>query len=243
MRLKHRLVHFPGVPPDVGQRLLWTVHGPPDAFQHRLLDLPDQRRVQAVSGGDPPQGDRQSRFFLPPGPEIHHRQEPGGLKGETAFVNDYPAVGLSGRNGLENPIVGGEHPLAGVRRPQPKQQVGGGPAAGQRNPAMWHVRTVQAFSGDQHRAAAEPHGRPAAKQPVSVFGFEPGVKGELGDVQRSPQGQFVEGLHIMENRLHPVSGHPHVAAGNGVEHIGVIGTGGIAECQFLDHGFTLSAEI
>ena len=94
--------------------------------------------------------------------------------------------------------------------------------------------------GDEDGAVLVAHAGPAAGEGVLIGDIGVGVDGDGGDFKLAFDGALVEGLDVLEDVLEAVGAGGDFALGQGVEHEGVVGVGGVAEAEeHFVHGRSL----
>ena len=114
---------------------------------------------------------------------------------------------------------------------QPQGQVGGGQRAGHGDRRRGQLGQRPRPAGDDHRAVAVAHARPARAEHVAVGQMGVGVQADGRQFQLAAEGPAVERLDIDQLVLEAVAAGVDLALGQGVEHEGVVGVGAMAHAD------------
>ena len=216
---------------DVVPPLVRVGVGPADAGRDGRVDGRTHLRGKGPAGDDAAERDGQPGGCLPPGAQVLDTVQAALLVGEAAFMDDHAAVHLAADQGVHDPVKTHHHQVAAARAVEAQQQDRGGVLAGDGDPPLLHG-SAAAAGGDQQGPAAAPQGRAGLEQGVAVEHVAERVAGDLAHIHAPGQGPGVQGFHVLQHRLG--KGHAlqvDAAVHQGVEDVGVVGTGRKAQGQ------------
>ena len=181
-----------------------------------------------------PNGKRQAGLVEPPLARVDDQLQVLLGVGELTFVDDQPGVDrlafvLAGNHDVQDPIEGHDHLAELHAQAQPQGQIGGREHAGHgdRRLAIGLQRLLR--PRHEHGAIAIAHARPAGAQHVAVGQMGIGVQAQGRQFQLAAECPAIERFDIDQFVPEEVRPGVDLAAGQGVEHEGVVGVGAMAD--------------
>ncbi len=187
--------------------------------------------VEALMDDIAAEGKGESVVFLsPPDPEVLAEGESLVAVGELAFVDDESDLGLAFTESAENLVEGDDDDVevaGGALEPELEGEEGAGQRAGDGDFEVGDSIPVVGLGGDEHGAVAVAHAGAAGEEGIVFADVGVGVDADGGDIEFAAGGAFVEGLDILEDVLEAEAVGGDEVLGEGVEHEGVVGVGGM----------------
>ena len=148
--------------------------------QQQAMDVADRLGAKVLADPVGAQRQRQAGVLEPPLARVDDQFQPLVGVGQLPFVDDQPGVDapafvLPGRHGIENLVERHDDVVEIDAQAQPQGEIGGGAQARHGDRRAGQLVERHAPPGDDHRAVAVAHARPARAEDVAVAQVGVGV--------------------------------------------------------------------
>lgn len=213
------------------ERVLAMLKAVLDALADGLGNEAAKRKAERLADGVAAERERKTGLLLPPDAEIQDFVQAKLGEKELALVDEEASFDDFFLDSFQNFVERHDHGFK-VGLEEPEREIGGSFEAGDSDALAFEVVFFEGSGGDDDGAIALAEAGTAIEEHIFVSDGGIGGKTDGRDVVGFREGGFVEGLDIGQDVGVLVAGSGELVSGQGIEHEGVIGIGGMGELDF-----------